>query len=794
MSNGRQNPWVTGFFQKLVGRKSTLQRFLNNGHFYRRQRSVVRADIVLGTEFLESRLPLAANFLSFNVIDASGDDSAQTVFELSALSLNYDLDVTTGSLLSVDLYARENNSLLKLGEFTDSHATDQLINLDGYSTLSGTQEIFAIAQTSDGISTLSSPIFLEVLPTTSVTGDYTAETFHFTGSMDSATVYYGSGGTDTLSVGVDESLIASFNGAALSSYAVNSMVTAQAIYGGSAFDYLRLTDGREIYFQGIERLEFSRAGGQVVTELQTSTNDPRLSEQWNLTIGDVPDAWRFTRGSQEILLVSLDTGIPASGGNHTFSDLDSHRLSFSGNANGGSEHGHQAVSVLAATPNNNEGIAGINWESPVLAFDVYGPGNMGLNTAITTALNRLDSTSETRVVFQGGVQGEFWLNMLQQSLIMSNQDRALFAVAAGNGSLDISLTSDPDDPSNDLTGGVARLEGIYENVMAIGALQHSFDFAGGLENASNVFLANYSNFGPNLTFAVPTDVPAQRPDGSSGYFNGTSAANPVMAGYASLVWSANPGLEAGEVREILAETVTDLGESGRDSTYGHGVPNAGAAVRRAWALAEHPDLAGISSNPLAGVSTSDFNRDDFVTGLDLMVWQAGYGENADADADADGDSDGADFLAWQRSFQALMTTNLIDDAAGNGGLLTTTVAVAAVNVAEELSGGNLRQTPTHDVANSSDNQVFLSAQLAVVQPQTLLSQTVKEAHRAEEVFGASQEQSLEAILTVTNLDASDYKLLAEAAVKFSSESLNVSEEIEQGSIMEPFELAFKSLV
>ena len=80
----------------------------------------------------------------------------------------------------------------------------------------------------------------------------------------------------------------------------------QAIYQGLAVDYVRLTDGREIYFTGIERLQ------AVVTipnhafprfiDLAVTPNDPDFQKQWNLQITDVPDAWRFTQGSDKVLL------------------------------------------------------------------------------------------------------------------------------------------------------------------------------------------------------------------------------------------------------------------------------------------------------------------------------------------------------------------------------------------------------------------------------------------------------------------------------------------------------------
>jgi subtilisin family serine protease len=77
------------------------------------------------------------------------------------------------------------------------------------------------------------------------------------------------------------------------------------------------------------------------------------------------------------------------------------------------------------------------------------------------------------------------------------------------------------------------------------------------------------------------------------YFNETSAANPNLAGIASLVWSVNPTLTGGQVRQILTDTAMDLGTLGRDNTFGYGLVNADAAVRRAAALQRNVEVANL---------------------------------------------------------------------------------------------------------------------------------------------------------------------------------------------------------
>ena len=170
-------------------------------------------------------------------------------------------------------------------------------------------------------------------------------------------------------------------------------------------------------------------------------------------------------------------------------------------------------------------------------------------------------------------------------------------MAAGNGGEDIDIPTD-----TQLSGGVARLQTTHENVMAIGALQkRGTTIINGLTNATGVDRASYSNYGSSLTLMSATDSPAMNKNGDRSTFGGTSAANPNMAGIASLVWSANTALTAGELRQILIDTAMDLTETskevaageGKDDAFGHGLVNADAAIRRAVALSRNGELANL---------------------------------------------------------------------------------------------------------------------------------------------------------------------------------------------------------
>jgi hypothetical protein len=616
----------------------------------------------------------SGHFAYLRAIDASGDDTPATVFWGGALRVNYAivLDPSAGSSGTVFLAPVGGNDPLPppppppplplpspldhvtveawqgtsriadLGTFKDTIVNGGLVNLaDTPSLARGTYTIKATAFFKNGsvaVATVANP--LQVKGSTVREGNSSGETFVAQPLDGNGVVIHGNGGTDTLDLQVDRDLVASLNGKPLSAFTPTA--GGQAIYQGLAVDYLRLTDGREIYFTGIENLTVlaepvlspdaafvGGIGGPLkfpeTIRLAVAANDPDYPRQWNLHATDVPDAWRFTQGSSQVLLVSLDTGVfqvqqqfppvlktvglPAERLIADSNDDDDVSLTSALPAVQVG-HGHQAISVMIGTPNDGLFQTGINWVSNVFVADVYG-GEATLQGSIREALDYARARG-LKVVFQGGIQGEPWLNQGGtqadlEELFRNNGDVALFAIAAGNGGIDLNET-DPANPSvrDGFSGGVARLAAEHGNVMAVGALMHTKDTVNGLENARMVFPAGYSNFGSSLTLVAPTDSLATSfvsDTAGTGIFDGTSCANPNLAAMASLVWSAYPALTAGQVRQILEQTALDLGSPGRDDLFGHGVVDAGEAVRRAVALAHDSALANLAFNPSTFVAS-----------------------------------------------------------------------------------------------------------------------------------------------------------------------------------------------
>ncbi|MDX2231479.1 MAG: S8 family serine peptidase [Leptolyngbyaceae cyanobacterium bins.349] len=418
--------------------------------------------------------------------------------------------------------------------------------------------------------------------------------------------------------------------------------------GDRLFDQLLLNDGREILLEGIERILFKDSGSfgsnLINAGLTVNPTDPLFSQQWNLHMTGVHTAWRFTQGSNRVLIGIQDSGLGSDSTGRWHPDLSNTTIYYPNNYRDDyseqadysdgrkNSHGTAVQGIISAIANNSSTalnsqteIAGINWTSPTFTIDVgLDLNDQSLAIATQNQINQATRFGQRLIVNMslsvpkqlGGRTvpsfDEEPPNFQLTSLIRDNPN-VLFVVAAGNdGDLERSGLAYP-----------AVLAKQYGNVIAVGAAWGKTDAFGQLRiPGTRIDYSNYaglnfwgSQYGTGLTVMAPSEHITTRAtfDPRTGQvtfntypnnplnpltnsqlrqlqnldlaFNGTSAAAPNVTGIASLVWSANPTLTAAQVRQILSETAIDLGTPGYDISTGYGFVNADTAVRRAMAIA-----------------------------------------------------------------------------------------------------------------------------------------------------------------------------------------------------------------
>ncbi|OKH16366.1 peptidase S8 and S53 subtilisin kexin sedolisin [Fischerella major NIES-592] len=448
-------------------------------------------------------------------------------------------------------------------------------------------------QSSDELESVDDADSTSITPATVVSyqGTLRADTFVYT-STSTQTVFSGKGNIDFGSGGRDILDLSAFVSTQVQAFNYAHTANGGVVYdpGDSVarvFDAIAFSDGKQIFFEGIDTIKFA----DTIIDLSVIPNDPLFNQQWNLHMMDVHKAWRFTTGSDQILLGIEDTGIATDINGYLHPDL---RFTESISSNyfdeySSDSHGTLVQGAIAAASNNNIGIAGINWNSALMHVDVVGgnPGDYSLADATQILINWADSQNKRLVInlsLSGGYSTAF------EQLIANNQDDVLFVIAAGNGNQ--STISSPAD-----------LAKKYQNVISVGACWGTQDYYGNpktpgtrVDYPSAGIQWYGSNYGEGLTLMAPaefTSTSATRNTSNSfysnfdyiNYFSGTSAATANVTGIASLVWSVNQGLTATQIRSILSEAAYDLGDPGYDIVHGYGVVNTDAAVRRALAIA-----------------------------------------------------------------------------------------------------------------------------------------------------------------------------------------------------------------
>lgn len=295
-------------------------------------------------------------------------------------------------------------------------------------------------------------------------------------------------------------------------------------------------------------------------------------------------AWNISKGLFPVRVAVIDDGVEAHPdlGNRVLQGYTppGHSNIYGAPASDQHGHGQSCSGIIAATSNNNLGIAGISPCAEIVPVNIL--GYSGLST--TDQANAIDWAWDQG---QAAVLSNSW--GLQKNVdfpdISAAIQRARTLGRSNKGS--VVVFSSGNDNVN--SSGVF-FPGSAEGVLTIGALD------------GNGVIWNYSDRGPEMDLVAPSgnksllgDIRTIDRVGSKGFetgdytnrFGGTSASCPEVAAIAALMISVNPNLTEQQVVNLLRGTAQDLGAPGFDNTHGFGLVNAQAAL-----LAVQPDIVG----------------------------------------------------------------------------------------------------------------------------------------------------------------------------------------------------------
>ncbi|WP_042197529.1 S8 family peptidase [Paenibacillus camerounensis] len=263
--------------------------------------------------------------------------------------------------------------------------------------------------------------------------------------------------------------------------------------------------------------------------------------QWNLPAIETEQGWKLSKGSKEVIVAVVDTGVQAA-----HPDLQGQLLAGYNAISGGSApdddvgHGTHVTGIIGAIINNEEGVAGISWYNkilPVKALD-----NSGAGTTYSVAEGIIWAADNGAKVINLSL-GNYADSQFLHDAIKYAYDRDVVIVsAAGNDN-----TERPGYPA------------AYEEVIAVAATNSYGE------------RASFSNYGDYIDVAAPGEsIASTYPDNQYAALSGTSMASPHVAALAGLIRSLNPALSNREVMELMTANAVDLGDAGHDKYYGWG--------------------------------------------------------------------------------------------------------------------------------------------------------------------------------------------------------------------------------
>ena len=353
---------------------------------------------------------------------------------------------------------------------------------------------------------------------------------------------------------------------------------------------------------------------EYLIHIQAIPNDPGYPKQWNLHILELESVWEDWRGSKEVTVAVLDTGIlpghPDLAGNivpgYDFIDDDNDPTDTSTQFS----HGTHVAGIIGAITNNQQGIAGINWNVSIMPVRVIGETGTGdYSTLIQGIYWAVDNGAD---IINLSLAGSMDTAALREAVQYAVQQQVTVVAAAGNNG-----------------SGAVLYPARYPEVISVGAIGPTKE------------RAFYSNYGPELDLVAPGGdnsiltreyntilstagfMRNNTPVYQYTWAQGTSMAAPHVSAAAALLYSAginNPQ----QIKNILRGTADDLGVSGEDIFYGAGLLNIKKDIKyTGWPIDDSSKIKILARNRANGkmeISYADPKTGTFSLSLSRGTW------------------------------------------------------------------------------------------------------------------------------------------------------------------------------
>lgn len=269
-------------------------------------------------------------------------------------------------------------------------------------------------------------------------------------------------------------------------------------------------------------------------------NDPLLATQEYLELIGAVQAWDQLTGNKDITIAIVDTGADLEHDDLTDNLVEGINLLDPGKPpmddNG---HGTNLAGVLAATTNNNNGIAGILWNARIMPIKALGADGTGDEHKLGEGIRYAVDQDADIILLALGLY--HYSPYLEEAVQYAEENGVLLVAAAGN------------------EGDVVKYPAAFPTVLAVGGVNN------------NLEVMSDSNFGSEVDVVAPWEVYTTALGGEYESKGGTSMAAPQVAAAAALLWLKYPDFEPYQIRNFIRQSALDIGASGPDDHSGYGL-------------------------------------------------------------------------------------------------------------------------------------------------------------------------------------------------------------------------------
>lgn len=291
-------------------------------------------------------------------------------------------------------------------------------------------------------------------------------------------------------------------------------------------------------------IEFFEANKTIAVQhfAKTANASSAELEHWNIKALNIHNSWNNGYTGKGVKIAVIDSGVAQ------HADLAiAGGVSFVGNSYEDElGHGTHIAGIIGAR-HNGFGVAGIAPGAEVYAVKVMKKDGLG---QVATILQAIDWSIEHKMDIINLSFGDFKFGpSLYQGIKKAADSGMLIVAASGNGG------------NADGTGDTVNYPAHFAEVIAVTSIDRQFK------------RSSFSGTGDANDFAAPGEgIYSTYLNGQYATYKGTSMAAPHITGLLALLKEQYPYASASELRDGLIYLGEDLGKTGYDPLYGHGLP------------------------------------------------------------------------------------------------------------------------------------------------------------------------------------------------------------------------------